>query len=323
MGYSRWNTKDWDNYSGSTKGKSTREIFNSAAMKPNMDPKKITMRESRDSKKNPNSTPIILALDVTGSMGMIADYLSRKGLGDLVEEILKRKPVSDPHIMVMGVGDAVYDSAPLQVSQFEADISIAEQLKDIYLEGGGGGNHFESYNLPWYFAAKKTNIDSIKHGRKGLLFTFGDEECPPELTKEQIKDYLGDDVPTNLSSKELYDMVSKKYDVFHVIIEEGNYARYQGSKRVHDSWKKILPVDRIISVKDYKKLPQILVSAMEVYSGKNPQDVVATWQGETAKTVAEAIKNIKPATVKRHPLSRQDLLSKKVSPSPFKKNKAA
>ncbi len=295
MGHGRWDTKDWDNYTTThTRGKSTREIFNASAMRPEMDPRAIQLRESRDSTENPNSTPIILALDVTGSMGVIAERMAREGLGTLVEQILDRKPVSDPHIMVMGVGDAHCDRAPLQASQFEADIRIAEQLKNIYLEGGGGNNSFESYNLPWYFAAKKTEIDATKHGRKGIIFTFGDEECPPELTKEQIKKFIGDDVPANLSSKDLLTMVSTKYDVYHVVVEQGNHARSH-KKEVYDSWNKVLPPERIISLKDYTKLSEVLVSVMEVHGGKDPAAVIASWQGDTAKTVTEAIKNVKAA----------------------------
>jgi hypothetical protein len=258
-------------------------------MKPEMDPRNVQMRESRDSKDNPLSTPIILALDVTGSMGIIADKLAREGLGVLVEEILSRKPVTDPHIMVMGVGDANCDRAPLQVSQFEADIRIAEQLKDIFLEHGGGGNHFESYNLPWYFAATKTDIDCVNRGKKGIIFTFGDEQCPPSLTKEQIRRYLGDNVSKDLTSAELLKMASQKYDVYHVVIEEGDYAR-RDKKGVYDSWKKILPDDRIISVKDYTKLPQILVSVLEAHGGKPVADIVASWQDpKTAQAVKETL----------------------------------
>ncbi|MDE1151637.1 MAG: hypothetical protein PW788_03790 [Micavibrio sp.] len=295
MGHGRWDNNDWDSYTTkNTKGKSAREIFNSSAIHPDMDPRKIQLRESRNSADNPHSTPIILALDVTGSMGVIAERMAREGLGTLVEQILDRKPVSDPHIMVMGVGDAYCDRAPLQASQFEADIRIAEQLKNIYLEGGGGGNHFESYNLPWYFAAKKTEIDSVSQGRKGVIFTFGDEECPPELTKEHIKKLFGDDVPGNISSKDLLKMVSAKYDVFHVVVEQGNHARSH-KKEVYDSWNKVLPPERIVSLKDYNKLSEVLVSVLEVHNGKDPAAVVASWQGETAKTVQDAIKNIKPA----------------------------
>src|ERR1700722_13714502 len=100
MGYTRWDDKDWDKYAASTRGKSVSQIFNASAIHPDLDPLNVKLRESRDSKANPESTPIILALDVTGSMGMIAQSLAQEGLGSLVEAILERKPVTDPHIMV-------------------------------------------------------------------------------------------------------------------------------------------------------------------------------------------------------------------------------
>lgn len=293
MGYGRWDNRDWDDYAAKNKGKSTSQIFNQSSIKQSMDPRGISVRESRDSAKNPNATPIILALDVTGSMGIIADKMAREGLGTLVEQILDRKPVSDPHIMVMGVGDAYYDRAPLQASQFEADIRIAEQLKDIFLEKGGGGNHFESYNLPWYFAATKTDIDATKHGRKGIIFTFGDEECPPVLEAKHIKKFLGDDVPKDISTKDLLKMVSQKYDVYHVVIEQGSHAQSY-SKQVHQSWEKVLPKNHIISLKDYNKLSEVLVSVLEVHNGKDPKDVVKSWQGPTAKVVEDAIQHMTP-----------------------------
>ena len=293
MGNSRWNNDDWDSYASSTRGKSTSQIFNASSIKKELDPLHIKVRESRDSVANPDSTPIILALDVTGSMGMIADTLAREGLGTLVESILERKPVPDPHIMVMGVGDAFYDSAPLQASQFEADIKIAQQLKDIFLEHGGGGNHHESYTLPWYFAAEKTDIDCVKHGRKGLLFTFGDEQCPPDLRADQIKRIIGDKIQGDISTKDLLEQVSAKYDVFHVVIEQGDYAT-KHKQAVYDSWNKVLPPERIISVKDYKQLPAILVSVMEVHAGKDKDEVANSWQGKTVGVVKDAIKNVKP-----------------------------
>lgn len=293
MGYGRWNSNEWDTYaSKNTRGKSVSQIFNARGMKKEMDPQNIKKRESRNSKQNPDSTPIILALDVTGSMGHIAAELAREGLGTLVELILDRKPVTDPHIMVMGVGDVDCDRAPLQVSQFEADIRIAKQLQELYIEGGGGGNRHESYTLPWYFAAQKTDIDCVKQGRKGVLFTFGDEECPPDLRADQIKRALGDDVPQDMDTKDLLKMVSKKYDVYHVVLEQGNYASHR-KQDVYDSWEKVLPKERLISVKDYTKLPEILVSVMEVHGGKKPADVLKTWQGETATVVKEAIAHMK------------------------------
>jgi len=294
MGYSRWDPNDWDRFKTTTKGKTVDEVFTSRKLKSNLDPSEIAFREARDSDKNPNSTPIIVALDVTGSMGMIPDHMIREGLGTLVDEILKRKPVSDPQIMFMGVGDANYDRAPLQVTQFEPDIKAAEQLKDIFIERGGGGNQYESYNLPWYFAAMKTKTDCVEKGRrKGLLFTIGDETAPPGLTRDQIKRVLGDDVPQDMSSRDLLAKVEQSYDVFHVVVEQGDYCTHNRAG-VMNSWNKLLGQGRVIPLADYTKLSEVIVSAIEVHEGRDAPEVAKSWGGSTSMVVANAVGGIVP-----------------------------
>lgn len=86
---------------------------------------------------------------------------------------------------------------------------------DIFLEKGGGGNSFESYDLPWYFAAKRTSIDCFeKRKKKGFLFTVGDENAALGLTVSQVKEHLGDDIQSNMSAEDLFDMASKMVSYF-------------------------------------------------------------------------------------------------------------
>ena len=222
MGSGSFNASAYRSFSASTRGKATSGaggIYSASSIHKNLDPKGIKLRESRDSADNPNSTPIIIGLDVTGSMGMIADVIAREGLGVLFQDILDKKPITDPHIMFMAIGDANHDRAPLQVSQFEADNRIVEQLTQIYLEHGGGGNKFESYNFPWYFAARHTEHDSIiKRAKRGYLFTVGDEEAPRDLTKDQIEEFIGDKLERAISTVQMLAEVQRKYDVFHIVI---------------------------------------------------------------------------------------------------------
>ena len=295
-GGSGWCAKDWDDFkTHSVVGKSTDEVFAKKAKKE-MLPVNIAVRESRDSKDNPNSTPIILALDSTGSMGIIADSLARDGLNTLVQEILERKPVSNPHIMAMAVGDAEYDTTPLLATQFEADIRIAKQLTELKLEKGGGPNEYESYNLPWYFAARKTSIESLeKRGKKGILFTFGDEECPPKLSKHHIKEIFGDDVQDDIPTKDLLAMAQEKYDVFHVVVEQGNYARAYRSQ-TYDSWNEVLPQGRIIPLKDYTKVAEVVISVLERHAGKSVDEIAKSWKDKsTGLIVRDAIKDMAAA----------------------------
>src|SRR5437764_374731 len=104
---------------------------------PALDPTQFRIRESRSSTINPKPTPVIVALDVTGSMGRVVEAM-RKGLGLLFEQIIERRPVTDPHVLAMAVGDFECDGAPVQATQFEADpVTIGKQIEDLYLERGG------------------------------------------------------------------------------------------------------------------------------------------------------------------------------------------
>jgi hypothetical protein len=290
MGHGTFDAGTYRSFTDSVKSKSTDEIY-SSHLNSNLDPKGVKVRESRDSADNPKSTPVIIALDVTGSMGMIADVIAREGLGTLFTSILDRKPITDPHLMFMGVGDANCDRAPLQVSQFEADKRIIEQLTQIYLEHGGGGNNFESYNLPWYFASEHTVHDSYeKRAKRGYLFTVGDEEAPHDLTRGQIKEFIGDTIERDLSPLESLEAAQRTYDVFHVVIREGSHAK-GNFDRVMESWNTLLG-QRVIPLKDHKALAETIVSAIEVAEGEVPQDSTSRWKGRVASVVYDAVKQI-------------------------------
>lgn len=291
MGMARWDPDAWARYAKTARGRARHEIFSRRSIDPAFDPRCIDMRESRDSDLNPASNAIVIAFDETGSMGAIPEAFVREGLSTLVETILDRQPVSDPHTMIMGFGDAWTDEAPLQVTQFEADIRIAEQLARIYLEGNGGGNAHEGYNLPWYFAARHTSIDCFeKRGRKGYLFTVGDEPPAPVLLREHIQRITGDAVQSDISTPELLTMVSRTYEVFHVMVEEGSYFRHSG-RRVMREWRDLLG-QRALRLSDYTKLAEVIVSAIEVNEGRSSADVARSWSGDTSLVVRRAVRDL-------------------------------
>lgn len=272
MGSGTFDAGAYRAYAATTRGKTVDEVYSGRSMHKDLNPKGVKVRESRDSVDNPESTPIIVALDVTGSMGMLADTIARQGLGVLFNEILDQKPVSNPHIMFMGVGDANCDRAPLQVSQFEADNRIVQQLTHLWIEHGGGGNNFESYNLPWYFAAAHTEHDSIvKRGKRGYLFTVGDECAPDDLTKEQIAEFIGDTLERTISSADMLSEAQRKYDVFHIVIEEGDYAK-RSKDRVLETWRKMMG-QHVISLPDHTKLAETIVATLQMVEGQESAKV--------------------------------------------------
>lgn len=288
MGNGRWKPSDWNAYkSANIAGKSQAQVFASRGLKDAYDPARIAVRESRDSADNPYATPIILASDVTGSMGMIAHTLMQDGLNTLAREIYDRKPVTDPHIMAMAVGDAYTDRAPLQVTQFEADIRLADQVRDLWIEGGGGGNGGESYALAHLFAAHRTSTDAFeKRGRKGYLFTIGDEPIHPVITAAQARK-LGLPAEGDVSAAQAIAQAQRAWEVFHVVLTQEGHCR-SARREVMDSWNAVLP-ERVIPLDDVGALAETVVSIVQVHEGANAASVAGSWSGSTAMTVAGAL----------------------------------
>lgn len=296
MGGSRFDDKDWSSYASANSTRTVNQAFKSTTInktndaRTSFDPTTIKLRESRDSDANPESTAIILAFDETGSMGRIPYHFVQSGLGTLMKEIYDRKPVTDPHIMVMAVGDAKCDSAPLQVTQFEADMKIAEQVEKLFLEGRGGGNGGESYHLAHYFAATKTATDCFeKRGKKGLLFTIGDEPPHETLTVQQISRFIGGEPLRDLNSREVIEMAGKTYDIFHIVVMQGEGIGQYGEQAVIGAWNTLLPEGHVIRLNDYTKLSEVIVSAIQINAGVDRDQVVKSWSGDTSLVVAGAL----------------------------------
>ena len=290
MGGATFNAGDWATYTKTTNVRSATshtEVFKANRIKNGLNPNGVTYRESCDSEVNPKSTPVIVGLDVTASMGKVSFDIAQEGLNTLAKEIYDKKPISDPHIMFMGIGDVVTDDSPLQVTQFEAGFTpLTEQLLDLYIEQGGGGNGSESYTLPWYFASKHTKIDSMKkRGKKGYLFTIGDDAPNKILTKGQIESVLGYNPERDFTGKELLTMVSRDYEVFHLHI-----TRYN-SDMVLNQWRDLLG-ERALKVTDHKKIPEIIVATLQVLAGDDKDAIANGWSGDTSIVVKEAIKGL-------------------------------
>lgn len=293
MGYGSWKSSSWDSYTtsrGYTSKSTAKDMYKASSVKGTFEPKGVEYRESCDSTEHPNSTPIILALDVTGSMGRVLETISLK-LNTLLTEIYEKNPVEDPQVMFIAFGDTTCDRHPLQVTQFESDIRIAEQLNDIYFERGGGGNDGESYILPWYFASRHTKTDAYeKHNKKGILFTMGDEPYLNKISKEDIKKFVGDDIQSDLTAEQLLTEVSRQYEVYHLMIEEGSGMRCYGDE-VKNKWTNLLG-QRAIPVSDCTKIPEIIVSILEVMNGKDKKEIIDSWDGSTGIVVRKAIQNL-------------------------------
>ena len=283
MGYGSYTASDWSRLrasAGIREDSSASQLFTKNLMQDKYNPKFINMRESMDSEDHPNSTPVIIGLDTTGSMGYLSAEIAKNGLNETMMKIYSTKPIEDPQLMFAAIGD-VTDQAPLQVSQFESDIRIAEQLMDLWLEGRGADAP-EDFELLWYFAAKHTKIDSFdKHGKKGFLFTIGDADVHEILAGRDVERIFGDK-SFMYSSKELATQASKMYNIYHICLND------KGLKPT--VFNKIIPGKiAVLPKRAVNFIPELIISIMQLTNGDDEKTVLSQWSELARPVVKEAI----------------------------------
>lgn len=195
------------------------------------------MRESRDSAQHPASLAIGVVFDVTGSMGLVPRVLQTK-LGKLMRLLVEKGYVAHPQVLFGAVGDATCDAVPLQMGQFESGLEMDDDLAKIYLEGGGGGQVYETYELAAYFFACHTAIDCFeKRAKKGYFFTIGDEKPYPTVRREHVWEHIGDALKWDIPVERVLAEVQKRYEVFHIIPTNTSHGR---SHDVQAHWRALL-----------------------------------------------------------------------------------
>jgi hypothetical protein len=199
-----------------------------------LDPKKLNkagklVRESVDSDVHPDSVPVAVMFDNTGSMATVPRVFVEK-LGKLMSILVKKGYLAHPHILIGAINDATCSDYPLQAGQYEGGNEMDEVLTSIYLEGGGGGHITESYELAVYFLARFSELDSVKkRGKKGYCFIIGDELPYEVVNRHQVEKFIGGppiesnirfssrDPRKSSASGDILAELEEKFDVFWIM----------------------------------------------------------------------------------------------------------
>ena len=295
MGSGSWSSKSFASYTTSTKGVSLdsmgsvsysskitdQDIFKIRHLDSALDPKGV-LRECCDSEEHPNTIPVILALDVTGSMGQAAVEVSKK-LNVIMTDLYKDH--KDIEFMVMGIGDLAYDESPIQASQFESDIRIAEQLDKIYFEHGGGCNAYESYTGAWFIGTRQCKLDCWKRGKKGIIITMGEEQLNPYLPYKELQKATGQDLQDSIETKELYNEAKEKYDIYHIHVNHGSASEWREADNLA-SWGAVIGKDNVVA-SSVDGIAQQIVSFIDhsINMGKSTETPEITWDNSDSVTL--------------------------------------
>lgn len=215
--------------------------------------------------------------------------------------------VNDPAVSFCAFGDSASDKAPLQVSDFGQGAQIDQMISKLFLEGGGGANLHESYELVAYFYLSNCEISNTW---LPYFFITGDEFYYNEIFSFVIEEVLGlkPDVDS-YKSKEIWGKLLQKYNVFHL------HKPYPGQEdeKIKEQWVNTLGKERILEVATPKACIDVILGAIALTSGtRNLEGYIDDMKdrGQDSERIEEvrfALRNIKPEFIHNNILNNNPL----------------
>lgn len=301
MGSGHWDSKLYASATSNRVKAGTRDFAHSDSVMraapsarkahADLDPAKIKdsvnqMRESRDSEEHPDSRAIGVVFDVTGSMREVPQVF-QKNLSQLMSLLMLKGKIEHPQVLIGAVGDATCDKIPLQLSQFESDNLIDEAVRKIVLEGGGGGQMMESYELALYAMARLTSIDCWeKRKQKGYLFLSGDELPYPVIKKNEVNSVFGHREQADILLEDILKELQEKWEVFFIIPDMTQHAK---ESVVHDTWAKLLG-QRVLHLDDPTAICELIASSIATEEGYDIAEILENLEAEgTSPAVVKSV----------------------------------
>lgn len=234
--------------------------------------------------------PIIVVLDVTGSniefAGLVYDKMPM-----FYGQIEQQGYLDDFDISFCAVGDAYVDDYPLQVGNFATGIVLDSILEKIVLEGGGGGQKMESYELAAYYLYKNTKFIP---GSEPIIFFLGDEAPYSRLNVQQAKQFGAE---CNESGVDPFGLLRKKAND-NVFLLLSKYCGKEFRSEITNSWTKLLATEHVIKVKEDKSVVDLMLGIIAMVSMSRTLESYKDdmrdrdQTPERIKSVSEALKDL-------------------------------
>jgi hypothetical protein len=248
-----WNedTNDWYggvSYRYSTKGATKRKAAAARAKAhgPRTYEKKAGPNEKiidpRKHIRSESSNPLIVAVDVTGSMA------------SWPFEIFDRLPLlyntlsqyrEDLEISFVAIGDAGCDQWPLQVTTFAGGYDLEQLLGSLYGEGGGGDAP-ESYGLFAHWVNTHVQVPNVIE--TPFMIVFGDAPMHPTVPKGQISHYLGDKVKRDVDSIAAWQELCRNWNMWFLRRPTG-----RPGDAVDQQWGQAITEQKIFHIQDEQR----------------------------------------------------------------------
>lgn len=211
--------------------------------------------------------PVVVLVDGTGSMGDFPEVIFKKlPLLDLGAKDYLGDDFEISYAMIGDIGDAC---SPLQVRPFGRGKEMVDSLNKLVIGHGGGSNSVESYELGALYYAR--NVEMPKASKPIMIFVC-DEGVYPTVNKDWAKSYAHVDVTEDMTDKQLFDEVKKKYSVYCIrkhYLNEIDADKMTGQNLViQRQWVRLVGEDRIAILNDANRVVDVILGLLAVETGK-------------------------------------------------------
>lgn len=207
-------------------------------------------------------SPLAYSFDVTGSMDVLPLLICDKW-PMVAGQIVIHEYLNDVRVSLSAIGDIMSDSGPLQVCDFAKIKDLDPQLKKIWLEKGGGGQHFESYEFMAYFYAR---LYEMQNAVLPIFIFTGDESFREKLSgKDLTRRFGGQHNDTNATT--VFEELKKKF-MGNVFLLHRYYSSYGLDSEIVSQWEGVLGRDHVIRLPEDPAVADLTLGIIALVSGK-------------------------------------------------------
>ena len=206
--------------------------------------------------------PLVYVYDITGSMGTLPKLIFDK-MPMIAGQIVEQKYLEDPDVSLAAVGDVTSDRGPLQVCDFSVIKSLDPWLQKIWIEGSGGGQHYESYEFISYFYAR---FYDMRNATLPILLFTGDESFREKLSGADLKSRFGGQ-HENTGAEAIFTELKAKFKG-NVFLLHRRYQSYGLDSEIVSQWERVLGKGYVVKLSEDLAIADVTLGILALASGK-------------------------------------------------------
>ncbi len=229
--------------------------------------KRTAKTDLREASIKTNCTnPLIILSDVTGSMGEWPKWMFSKL--PYLELEAKEYLGDDLEIAFGAVGDAYSDDYPLQIRPFTSGTDLKTRLEELVIEGNGGGQLQETYELAALYCLHKV---SMPKAIKPVLVFIGDEKPYDFIPADKAKEIAGVTLQGRVSTDQVFKQLKERFSVYLIRkpyhLDSGD-GMSSDDKQIRKRWVDLLGEDHVCDLPEAQRVVDVIFGILAKETGR-------------------------------------------------------